>query len=103
MAWSYCGAATVRADTSKWHSYTQHSDFHFVPLSVETYGRLGRPFMQLLDQLSEEAATHSEGTLSGVFVSSVLQEIGVALCRWHGRLECAVTEFFARATGSCFV
>ena len=54
-----CGAADKR-DCTKRIKYRKRGNFAstFVPLSVETYGTLGQPFMTLLSDLARRATTH---------------------------------------------
>ena len=52
------GAAAARRDAEKRRAYNrlQPNGYPFVPFSVETYGRLGKPAIALLGRLGVEAA-----------------------------------------------
>jgi hypothetical protein len=76
--------------------------YHFGPLSAETHGRLGKPFMTLISDLGDLAVGRGEGTFTkGQFISGLLREISVHLCRFNARLEQGVSGFFAKARGHC--
>jgi hypothetical protein len=74
----------------------------FLPLSAETHGRLGKPFMALISDLGDLAVGRGEGTFTkGQFVQCVLREISVSLCGFNARLEQGVSSFFVKASGHC--
>jgi hypothetical protein len=78
--------------------------YHFVPLWIETHGRLGKLFKDLVGTIGEVAEASSVGTFSDAqFVANALCELSVALCLWNALLEWAVAGFFARAVSSCFM
>jgi hypothetical protein len=98
------GAAAAIRDQQKRTQYRNYGDtaFRFVPLSVETYGRLGKPFMELLSDVAERAVLQGAGLFSkDQFVSGVVQELSVCMCRYNARLEQGVSGFFVRASGAC--
>jgi hypothetical protein len=74
-----------------------------VPLTVETCSRLGRPFMDLLTDVSSRASQHSNGTFTlEQFVSGVLLELSVCLCRHNAAIERAVAGCFVQMSGGCY-
>ena len=72
-----------------------------MPLSVESYGRLGQPAMELLNVLATVASA-SGFVDKAAFVSNALRELGVALCRGQGLLFRAGLKTLARASGVAF-
>jgi hypothetical protein len=74
-----------------------------VPMSIKTYGRLGAPLMDLLRRIGCEAAEPSEFKFSSAqFVSGLLTELCVCLCKWKHQLDHVVASFFVRALGRRF-
>jgi hypothetical protein len=54
----------------------------FVPMSVESFGRLGGPALKLLGDLADQAVQAGGPGLSrAAFISGALRELSVALCR----------------------
>jgi hypothetical protein len=79
------GAAASARDAAKSRKYGgggQVAGGSFTPLSMESYGRLGRPAMQLLQTLAAAAASSvtagSDFTTSS-FVTGALRELSTAL------------------------
>ena len=74
-------AASVR-DAKKWEAYRAYDPdaYDFVPLSHESYGRLGKPAMAHLNKLAEVAARCGEVS-HGAFVTNALRRLSVALCK----------------------
>jgi hypothetical protein len=79
------GAAASLRDASKFYKYGgggQVAGGSFTPLSMESYGRLGRPAMQLLQTLAAataSSATAGSAVTTSSFVTGALRELGVAL------------------------
>jgi hypothetical protein len=67
------GAAAARRDREKHRQYGEAQDYDFAPLVVETYGRLGRPAMAMLNALADVAAANG-GVSKAVFVRGALRE-----------------------------
>ena len=82
--------------------YAHHGGggYAFVPLSVETHGRWGKPAMRLLGQLSDHAGF--TGADSGSFVANALCELSVALCKGNHLVFRAGLKVLARAAGVGF-
>ena len=76
------GAAAARRDAEKRRAYNrlEPNGYPFVPFSVETYGRLGKPAIALLGRLGVEAAGVG-GVSKSAFVRSAIRELSVGLCR----------------------
>ena len=73
----------------------------FVPCSIETYGALGEPFMQLLSDLAKRAAP-AHGLSGGAalnFMKYALQEISVALVRGNELMLRSNAKRLSRAVG----
>jgi hypothetical protein len=81
------GAAASLRDASKFYKYGgggQVAGGSLTPLSMESYGRLGRPAMQLLQTLAAAAAssaTARSDVITSSFVTGALRELGVALVK----------------------
>ena len=76
------GAAAARRDAEKRRAYNrlEPNGYPFVPFSVETYGRLGKPAIALLGRLGVEAAGVG-GVSKSAFVRLAIRELSVGLCR----------------------
>jgi hypothetical protein len=97
-------AATAQRDAEKRARYRQDEwgAYLFTPLSVETFGRLGMPMMRLLSDIGNLAVSSGDGLFTKEqFVSGVLWELSVSLCKTNARLERVVIGFFVRASGVC--
>jgi hypothetical protein len=77
------GFAAAARDASKQRAYRQVSSaLPFVPMSVESFGRLGAPALTLLGDLADQAVQAGGPGLSrAAFISGALWELSVALCR----------------------
>jgi hypothetical protein len=97
-------AATAQRDAEKRARYRQDEwgAYRFTPLSVETFGRLGTPMMRLLSDIGNLAVSSGDGLFTNEqFVSGVLPELSVSLCKTNARLEHGVSSLFVRASGVC--
>jgi hypothetical protein len=96
------GAAKVREDAKRARYETaEPSGYAFVPLAHESYGRLGKEAMQLLNALAEVASTNGRVEKDG-FVMNALRELSVSMCRGNGLLYRRGLGVLARVTGTCF-
>jgi hypothetical protein len=99
------GSAAAVRDQQKRARYDRGGDtggYAFVPLSVESYGRMGVPAMQLLNTLADTAAA-SGAVVKGDFVRNTLRELSVGLCKGNGILYRAGLKILARASGRAFL
>jgi hypothetical protein len=81
----------------------EDASYIFVPMSIETYSRLGAPLMDLIRRIGCEAAECSEFNFSSAqFVSGVLRELSACLCRWNHQLDRVVAGFFVRTLDCLF-
>ena len=96
------GSAAARRDTAKKAKYAQDGagGYAFVPLSVETHGRWGKPAMQLLKQLSDHAGFQDADGPS--FITNAQGELSVALCKGNHIVFRAGLKVLARASGVGF-
>jgi hypothetical protein len=70
--------------------------YRFIPPSVETFSRLGQPFVAMLTDPARRAATHSgRAFTTAQFVTSAMQTLLVCLCRRNTNLERAVAKHMA--------
>ena len=98
------GRAAAHRDGVKRRRYGDGNEdvFAFVPLSVETYGRWGRPAMRLLNNMAESAASMGRVSKAG-FVSSAQRQLSIALQRGNGVLMRASMNTLAKASGHDFL
>ena len=81
------GSAAALRDQAKraQHEYFDVLDYAFVPLSTETFGRLGKSAMELLNKLADCALAGGVAFKDG-FVVNDLCEPSVGLCRGNNVL-----------------
>jgi hypothetical protein len=76
-------------DRSKYRARGGHSHPHpggsFVPASVETHGRLGRPIMQFLLTLSDIVSARSLGVTKARLLAGAHRELRMALVHSQGK------------------
>ena len=72
--------------------------YRFVPLSHETYGRLGAPAYSFLQELADVAAA-SGATSKREYLSNALRDLSVALCKGLARQARLYAPLRRRATG----
>ncbi|MGL4351025.1 MAG: hypothetical protein ACRCT2_10760 [Plesiomonas shigelloides] len=97
------GSAAAVRDHAKRAQY-ENSDplgYAFVPLSTETFGRLGKPAMALLNKLAE-CASASGVVFKDGFVVNALRELSVGLCRGNCVLYKRSLYALARVSGTAF-
>jgi hypothetical protein len=59
----------------------------FVPMSIESFGRLGAPALALLGDLADQAVQACGPGLSrAAFISGALRELSIAFCRGNASL-----------------
>jgi hypothetical protein len=97
------GAAAAHRDRSKREQYERADPqgYAFIPLSVESYGRLGKPAMELLNTLATKAGGSEE--FKGCFVTNALRELSVALCKGNAVLYRRGLNMLAKKSGRHFV
>ena len=89
------------ADKRTKHMASEPGIYQFVPLSVESYGRLGEPALQFLGELADSAC--SSGLVDrGLFVANAKKELGVALCRGNALLFQDCYGNLAKASGAAW-
>ncbi len=102
LAQTIGGAASDR-DKTKIARYrtADPNGYKFVPLSVESYGRWGKPAMELLNTLASKAA--DDGVVAkDRFVTNALRELSVTLCRGNGQMYRRGLNELARVSGIYF-
>ena len=87
-------AKRARYETDDPHGYA------FIPLSMETYGRMGKPAMELLNKLAETAA--DGGVNKDSFVTNALRVLSIGLCRGNAVLYKRSLPVMARVRGTSF-
>ena len=85
-------AAKARND-QKYRNYSRAGSFVYrmVPLSHESYGRLGQPASQLLNKLAVLASS-SGALVKAQSVESALRKLSVTLCRGKHRIIAAYAQ-----------
>jgi hypothetical protein len=79
----------------------EDAGYEFVPLAVESYGRLGGAASSFLSSLGDIAA--ADGRVSkAAFMRSARAELSCQLCRGNGRMIYASTFVIVRARGRTF-
>jgi hypothetical protein len=72
----------------------------FVPMSVESFRRLGAPTLTLLGDLTDQVMQAGEPDLSrAAFISGALRELSVAFCRGNASLCRSGAYIAPRAAG----
>ena len=97
------GSAAAVRDHAKRAQY-ENSDplgYAFVPLSTESFGRLGKPAMALLNKLAQCASACGVVFKDGFFVNA-LRELSVGLCRGNCVLYKRSLYALARVSGTAF-
>jgi hypothetical protein len=98
------GSAAAQAERRKrrdFATFGQGSAFEFMPLAVESYGRLGRAASLFLSQLGDAAALH--GNVSkAAFVRFARQQLSCALCKGNAGVYAASLQALARRSGRHF-
>jgi hypothetical protein len=98
------GAAAYLRDASKNYKYGgggQVAGGSFTPLSMESYGRLGQPAMQLLQTLAAaSSATAGSDVTTSSFVTGALRELGVALVKGNEVVYREALHVYATAGGT---
>ena len=94
------GAAAGLRDDVKRAAYRAHDPdaYDFVPLSHETFGRLGRPAMAHLGALAD-IACRSGDVRRDAFVRNALRRLSVAMCKGNAHILRVGMQKLARVSG----
>jgi hypothetical protein len=82
------GASARSQEASKRAHYARRGlwgGYKLVPVSVESFERLGAPAYALLRRVADVAAG-GDGVSKAAFIESALQEMGVTLAKGNGRM-----------------
>jgi hypothetical protein len=99
-----CAAARNR-DAFKRAHYARRGlggGYELVPVSVESFGRLGAPAYALLGRVADVAADGG-GVSKAAFMESALQEMGVTLAKGNGRVLHVHLSRVAQASGRAYL
>jgi hypothetical protein len=100
------GEAASHRDQQKRTAYAwlEPNGYEFIPVSVESYGRLSQLAMKLLHTPGEESAGPAGpgGVSRASFVEGALRELSVGLVRGNYFLYRASVGMLARSSGACF-
>ena len=96
------GGAAAKRDADKRAKYQTAvpNGYAFTPLSHETFGRLGKPAMELLNKLANVAA--ESGVYKESFVTNALRELSISLCKGNGIIFRRSLMNMAKVTGTTF-
>jgi hypothetical protein len=96
------GAAAATRDQAKRARYqlANPDGYDFTPFSVETFGRIGKPAMVLINDLAT-AASASGSLHKDDFVTNALRDLSIALCRGNGVMYKRSMTTLARVSGTC--
>jgi hypothetical protein len=73
-------------------------------MMVETYGRLGKPLMKLITDVWASAAQQGDDMFTrDQFITGMLCELSVCLCRRNANIERAVSGCFLRVSGGAYM
>jgi hypothetical protein len=76
------------------------SGLPFMPVSVDSFGRLGPPALSFLRSVADDAVqAEGPGLSRGTFILGALQELGVVLCRDNASLGRSDLYALTRASG----
>lgn len=94
------GWAARRRDGDKRTAYRAHDPdaYDFVPLSQESYGRLGRPAMEHLNMLAD-VAERSGDVRRDRFVRNALRRLSVAMCKGNAHVLRMGMQRLAKVSG----
>ena len=95
------GSAAAKAETRKRRAFGEFGEgsaFEFVPLAVESYGRLGSAASRFLSELGDLVA--EGGRSKAAFVRGVRRELSCALCKGNARMYCKSLARIAVNVGS---
>jgi hypothetical protein len=99
------GSTATRRDADKTALYRGYGAgcYRFVPLTVDTFGRLGKPLMKFITYVSDQATQPGNSTfIREQFVTGVLRELSVCLCHRNASLEWAVAGCFVWVSGGSY-
>jgi len=100
------GAAAKVAERTKRRAFEalgEGAGYDFVPLAMESYGRLGKTALAFLSDLGTAAASRNGRLSKSAFVASALKRLSCALCKGNGRMYHASMFSLARAAGRQFM
>ena len=99
------GAAAAKAEQGKRREFQEFGDgagYDFVPLAVESFGRLGLAASRFLSALGDVAESRGAEVSKARFVRHARQELSCALVRGNGRVYRKHAMQLARAAGVQF-
>jgi len=98
------GAAAERRDTKKMNDHAKDgtSGYSFIPFSIESYGRLGKPAEQLLKEVAEKASSTGMCDRND-FLQWSYREISVRLIKGNARIFQVFCQVLSRGVGKDFV
>ena len=97
------GSAAEKREKEKERKYESADPrgYRFVPLVVESYGRLGTKAMSFLNELATQAGL--AGVDTAAFTTNALRELSVALCRGNEAVYRAGSGMSIGRTGTGFM
>ena len=94
------GSAAKHRDATKRHRYElgDAAGYAFVPLTSETFGRLGKPAMDVLNKVAMVAATKGRVDKAR-FMQTALKTLSVALCKGNHLIFNRANDVYVEAFG----
>ena len=99
------GATALQAEQTKHRSFEQRvggGGYDFVPVSIESYGRLGRETARLLSKIGDVAATRGR-VPKAVFVRAAHQRISCALARGNAEVYFHAGNLLVKQAGQAYL
>ena len=98
------GAAAKIRDDQKDREYNREGSgvYRMVPMSHESYGRMGQPASQLLNEIAILASS-SGAVVKAQFVKSSQQELSASLSRGNHRIVAAYAALNVRMSGRALI
>ena len=98
----YAAERMERKKRSEFERFGSGAGYDFVPLAMESHGRLGREASRFLSDLGDIAASDGRSRKAAL-VQSVRQELSCALCRGNGGMCFDSTFSIARTVDRQFL
>lgn len=102
------GHAAELAAADKWREYRAAAGsgggggYTFIPLAMESFGRLGREAASFLSALGDIAAEGGRGVSKAAFIRAAHRRISVAIVRGNARVYSCAAQQLVRAGGRSF-
>jgi hypothetical protein len=99
------GSAAAKAELRKQRAFDEFGEgsaYDFIPLAVESFGRMGSAASRFLSELGDLAAGEGNRVSKAAFVRGVRRELSCALCKGNARMYYKSLSRIAVNVGSDF-